>query len=112
METARVIAESDKIPETRKAELTQQLLDAANAQGITDNWAQRLVPAGLTLIGVIIAVFVGVAMLRQVHIDTALTSALTATIGGLAGMFTQKAISGGGGQPNREPPAPRRPPAR
>jgi hypothetical protein len=98
METAKAIAESDKIPDERKSELTQQVFQAANAQGLTDKWAQRLVPGGLALIGIIVAVFVGVAVLERIKIDSAVTSALTATIGGLAGMFTQKAIGGGGAQ--------------
>jgi hypothetical protein len=109
MDTARVIAESDKVPAEQKPQLTQQVLAAgaaASSQPIWDNWAQRLVSAGLGLIGLTLAVFVGIAIIQGDKIDAAVTSALTAVIGGLAGMFTQKALGGANVNPPTTPVTP------
>ena len=102
MDTARAIAESDKIADDQKQQLAKHVLDAganATAQPLWDNWAQRIVAIGLGLIGFTLAVFVGIALLRESKIDSAVASALTATIGGLAGMFTQKVLGGGNANP-------------
>jgi len=110
MVTAKAIAESDKIAEDQKQQLAKQVLDVganATAQPLWDNWAQRIVAGGLGLIGLSLAVFVGISVLVQVkQIDSAVTSALTATIGGLAGMFTQKALGGSGGNTKPQTPDP------
>lgn len=101
IDTAKAIAESDTIPEDQKTQLAKHVLDAgtnATAQPLWDNWAQRIVSGGLGLIGLVLAVFVGVAVLRGAEINPAVTSALTGTIGGLAGMFTQKALGTGGNE--------------
>ena len=92
MDTAKAIAESEKIDPAQKSDLTSQVLQAASTQPLWDNWAQRLVAGGLAGIGVILTIFIGVAVLERIHIDAAVTSALTGTIGGLAGMFTTKAL--------------------
>ncbi len=101
MKTAQSIAESPTIPEEHKTVLAQKVLEAgasATAQPLWDNWAQRLVAGGLTVIGIVLAVFIGIAILKKdTNVNQAYTAALTATIGGLAGMFTQKALSGGAG---------------
>jgi len=103
MDKVKAIAESDKISDEHKPQLTQQVLAAgaaATSQPVWDNWAQRLVAGGLGLIGFSLAVFVGIAVIQQDHIDSAVTSALTAVICGMAGMFTQKALGGKGGEGN------------
>ncbi|MFN7968127.1 MAG: hypothetical protein EKK62_13080 [Acidimicrobiia bacterium] len=97
---AQEIAVNDSVPAERKEQLVKQVLDAgaaATAQPVWDNWAQRLVAGSLGAIGLVLALFTGVAVLRQVPIEAAVTSALTGAIGALAGMFAQR-ITGGGPQ--------------
>jgi len=102
MDTAKAIAESPKIEPGHKEALTAQILQAATTTPMWDNWAQRFVAGGLAAIGLALTVFVGVAMLKHNAIDAAVTSALTGTIGGLAGMFTNKALSNGGNGGNAD----------
>jgi len=98
MDTAKAIAENDKLEPAQRTVLAQQVLQAASTpQQMWDNWAQRFVAVGLGMIGFGLMIFIGVAMLKGNKIDSAVPTALSGAIGGLAGMFTSKLGSSGGG---------------
>lgn len=97
MKTAQAIAESDKIDPEHKETLTKQVLatGASSSSGCQcDNWAQRIVVIGIGLIGLVLALFVGIKLLQGGPMNAAIVSALTAAIGGLAGMFAQRNLGG------------------
>jgi hypothetical protein len=105
MQTAQRIAESEQIDPAQKEALMRQVLDAGATYSSTcrcDNWTQRAVAMSIGGIGALLALFVGVKMLQGGAIDPAVTSALTAAIGGLAGMFAQRAMGGDGDASKRQ----------
>jgi hypothetical protein len=93
---AKQIAKDSTIDNALKENLVTKVLDVGQAAAKPprwDRWAQRIVAGGLGVIGVAIAVFVGVATLMDEDLNAAFLSALAAVIAGLAGMFSQQVPS-------------------
>jgi hypothetical protein len=100
MNDAKEIASNENLDAGTREALVEKVLDLGQSAGGPkgwDIWAQRIVASALGLIGIVIAVMIGVAQLDGLKVNAAFYAALTAVAGGLAGMFAQQALNRAGG---------------